>query len=117
MPTFTTPEPILVSVELAAGDTRISAGDRADTVVEVAPRDASRKADVRAAESTRVEFDDGTLVVRSPGRGMMLTRGWAVDVTIALPAGSRVQARTGAGDVRADGALADCTVKSGAGTV
>jgi DUF4097 and DUF4098 domain-containing protein YvlB len=117
MPTFSTPEPILVSVELMAGNTHITAGERDETVVEVAPRDASRKADVRAAEQTRVEFADGKLLVRSPGKGLTLTRGWAVDVTIALPAGSRVQARTGAGDVGADGTLADCTFKSGAGAI
>ena len=117
MPTFTTPDPILVSLELGAGDARISASERDDTVVEVTPRDASRPADVRAAEQTRVEFADGKLVVRTPRQGLSLTRGWAVDVTIALPAGSRVQGKTGAGDLLADGTLADCTFKTGAGAV
>ena len=117
MPTFTTPEPILVSLDLAAGDARISAGERDDTVVEVAPRDASRRADVRAAEQTRVEFADGRLVVRTPRQGLSFSRGWAVDVTIALPAGSRVQGRTGVGELHADGTLADCTFKSGAGAI
>ena len=36
---FDTPDPISVTVELAVGDIRIEASDRADTVVEVRPRD------------------------------------------------------------------------------
>ena len=37
MPTFDTPEPISVTVELSVGDHRIVAGDRTDNVVEVRP--------------------------------------------------------------------------------
>jgi hypothetical protein len=39
MPIFTTPEPISVAIELVVGDVRITAGDRAHTVVEVGPSD------------------------------------------------------------------------------
>ena len=44
MPTFDTPEPISVSLELGVGDIRIVAGDRTDTVVEVRPTDPPRRA-------------------------------------------------------------------------
>ena len=37
MPTFDTPEPISVTVELTLGDVRISAAERTDTVVAVEP--------------------------------------------------------------------------------
>ena len=117
MPTFSTPEPIHVTLDLAAGDARISAQDRQDTVVEVTPRDPARDADARAAQQTRVELADGRLVVRTPGHGLSLRKGWAVDVTIALPAGSRVDGHTGAGDLHADGTLAECEFKSGAGAI
>jgi DUF4097 and DUF4098 domain-containing protein YvlB len=117
MPTFTTPQPILVTLDLAAGDARISAGEREDTVVEVAPRDASRPADVRAAEQARVEFDNGRLHVRTPRQGLSFNKGGFVEVTIALPTGSRVDGHTGAGTLHADGTLADCTLKSGAGDI
>jgi DUF4097 and DUF4098 domain-containing protein YvlB len=117
MPTFSTPEPIHVILDLAAGDARLSAEDRRDTVVEVVPRDPSRRADVRTAEQTRVELSDGRLVVRTPRQGLSLTKGGAVDVTIALPAGSRVEGHTGAGELRADGTLADCDFKSGVGAI
>ena len=49
MPTFATPQPIHVSLELAAGAVRISASERTDTVVEVRPRDPASAADVQAA--------------------------------------------------------------------
>jgi DUF4097 and DUF4098 domain-containing protein YvlB len=115
MPTFPTPQPIQVSLELAAGDARLTATERDDTVVEVRPRDPSRKADVRAAEDVRVELGDGRLLVKSTRQG--LNRPGAVDVTIALPSGSRLDGKTGAGDLSADGVLGECTFKSGAGAL
>ena len=66
MPTFDTPEPISVSLELGVGDIRIVAGDRTDTVVEVRPTDPAKKGDVTAAEQTRVEFAAGRLQIRAP---------------------------------------------------
>ncbi|MGI8415742.1 MAG: DUF4097 family beta strand repeat-containing protein, partial [Nakamurella sp.] len=35
MPTFGTPEPITVTIDLPIGDVRLTASDREDTVVEV----------------------------------------------------------------------------------
>jgi DUF4097 and DUF4098 domain-containing protein YvlB len=116
MPTFSTPEPIVITIDIASGDARISAGDRHDTVVDVAPRDPSREADVHAAGQTRVDLVDGRLLVRTPRTGLSL-RGGSVDVTIAAPTGSSVDGRTGAGDLDGEGTLADCTFKSGAGAI
>ena len=66
MPTYDTPEPISVSLELGVGDIRIAASDRTDTVVEVRPSDPTSEDDVTAAEQTRVEFADGRLSVKAP---------------------------------------------------
>ena len=66
MPTFATPEPITVSIWVPAGDIRITATERTDTVVDVQPGDVGRDEDVRAAEQTRVDFTDGHLSVRAP---------------------------------------------------
>ena len=44
MPTFETPEPISVSLELGVGDVRIAASERTDTVVEVRPSDPPKNA-------------------------------------------------------------------------
>ncbi len=37
MPTYPTPEPVTVAVTMKAGDVRVVASDRADTVVSVDP--------------------------------------------------------------------------------
>jgi DUF4097 and DUF4098 domain-containing protein YvlB len=119
MPSFDTPQPITATIELIAGDLRIVAAERTDTVVEVHPSDPGSDADVRAADQTRVEYGDGRLLVKTPkqrGLGLFGKPG-SVDVTLDLPAGCKVQAEVGAGGVRAAGAIAACAVKCGAGDV
>jgi hypothetical protein len=114
MPTFDTPEPISVSFEIEAGDARIAASDRADTVVEIRPSDASHEADTRAAEQTRVECTGGTLVVKTPKQRAlgMFGKPGSVDVTIELPAGSRVQGEAAVAAFRCVGRLGECRVKT-----
>jgi hypothetical protein len=122
MSTFDTPEPISVTVELAAGDVRLVATDRVDTVVVVSPSNRSRKHDVDAAEQTLVEFSGGGLLVRTPrrrGLGSYLGAGRAgsVDVTIELPARSRLEGEAGFADFRGEGRLGDVRIKAGAGDI
>jgi DUF4097 and DUF4098 domain-containing protein YvlB len=119
MPTYDTPHPVTATVELVVGDLRIVAADRADTVVEVRPSDPGSDADVRAADQTRVEYADGLLLVKTPkqrGLGLFGKPG-SVDVTVDLPARSKVQVDSGVGGVRSTGTLGACRVKSGAGDV
>ena len=61
MPTFGTPAPISVSLDIGVGSVEIIASDRADTVVDVRPTNPAKKIDVGAAEQTRVSYSDGTL--------------------------------------------------------
>ncbi|QUX32006.1 hypothetical protein KGD83_27080 [Nocardiopsis akebiae] len=42
MPTSDSPEPVTADITLVAGTLRISAGGRAETTVEVHPRDAAK---------------------------------------------------------------------------
>jgi len=114
MSTYDTPEPIAVRIEAAAGSVRLVATDRSDTVVSVRAHDESRPADVRAAEQTRVDYDDGKLTV-SVRRGFALFRGGAVDVDIALPSRSTVKAAVASADVDADGEFSDCKITSASG--
>ena len=119
MPTYDTPHPVSATVELVVGDLRIVAADRTDTVVEVRPSDPGSDADVRAADQTRVEYADGLLLVKTPkqrGLGLFGKPG-SVDVTVDLPARSKVQVDSGVGGVRSTGTLGACRVKSGAGDV
>jgi DUF4097 and DUF4098 domain-containing protein YvlB len=116
MPVFTTPEPISVTIELSAGDARIIASDRTDTVIEVRPRDDSKASDIRAAEQTRVEYSSGRLLVKTTQRNFF-GRGGPVDVTIDLPAGSHVQGDSGMGDFDCEGHLGECRFKTGMGNI
>jgi len=120
MPTYDTPQPISVSVELGVGDLTIQAGDRSDTAVEVRPSDPDRKADVAAAEQTRVEYSAGRLLVRAP-KGWKEYSPWggngSVTVTIELPTGSDVQTDTGVTALRVTGRLGRLDHKAGVGEV
>jgi DUF4097 and DUF4098 domain-containing protein YvlB len=117
MPTFATPEPILADLDPVIGNVRVVATDRTDTVVEVAPLDENNESDVDAAKRTVVEFSGGTLTVRAPKMRLLdfSNRTRSIDVTIELPAGSRVQGSTGLGDLTATGRLGACRYKSGTG--
>jgi hypothetical protein len=120
MPTFDTPQPIAVSLELGVGDVRITASDRDDTVVDVRPSDPAKKADVTAAEQTRVEYADGRLLVKAP-------KGWrrhgprseyeSIDVEIAMPAGSRVDGEAGVAALRSSGRVGEVRFRTGVGEI
>jgi hypothetical protein len=120
MPTFDTPEPISVTLELGIAHVRIVAADRPDTVVEVRPSDPARKSDVTAAEHIRVEYADGRLQVKAP-RGWkphaLRAGGESIDVQIDLPAGSQLRGAAGVGTVRASGRLGECSFGIGAGDI
>jgi hypothetical protein len=115
MPTFATPEPITVSVELAVGAVNLVASDRADTVVTVHPSDPSKSGDVKAAEEARVDFHDGALTVQTSTRWRYLTKS-SVDVTIEMPTGSALRG-SALGPLFAQGRLGTCTFTSRAGDI
>jgi hypothetical protein len=120
MPTFETPEPIAVSLELGVADVRIAASDRDDTVVEVRPTDPAKSDDVSAAERTRVEYADGRLIVKSP-KGLRQYPPWggiaSIDVEIALPVGSRLDGEAGTGRLYCSGRIDELRFKTGAGEI
>lgn len=121
MPTFDTPEPISLTVELGVGDLRIAAAHRADTVVDVRPSDPSKKGDVTAAEQTRVDFANGRLHIQAP-KGW---RQWApfgpggdsIEVHVDLPTGSSVSAQAGVASLNVAGPLGECRFRTGVGHV
>jgi DUF4097 and DUF4098 domain-containing protein YvlB len=119
MPIFDTPEPITVTLDLSVGDVRITATDRTDTTVEVRPTDEFEESDVKAAEQTRVEYANGTLVVKGPKSRVLdfSKKSRSIDVSIELPAGSRVHADAAVGDFSGTGRLGECRFKTSAGHV
>ncbi len=113
MQNYETPEPISVTLELGVADVRITASDRADTVVDVRPSDEADESDVQAAAQVRVDYTDGMLRVTGPKRTFDFSRKTrSVDVAIELPSGSQVSAEMLIGDFRSAGRLGDCSLKT-----
>lgn len=117
MPTFDTPEPVAVTIDLTVGDVRITASDRAETLVEVHPSDGSNETDVKAAAQTRVAYSTGALLVKAPKLGGFFARTGSIDVLIELPTGSQVHSDTRSGDFHGAGQLGDCQFKTGSGRI
>jgi hypothetical protein len=120
MYTFETPEPILVTVEIAVGAIRIEASDRMDTIVEVRPSNPARKSDVTAAQQTRVEYADGRLLIKAP-KGWRRYASWgggeSIDVAVELPSGSQVGGDAAVATLHSTGRLGDCAFKTSAGNL
>ncbi|MFD4689409.1 DUF4097 family beta strand repeat-containing protein [Streptomyces sp. NBC_00683] len=116
MPSFDTPEPISATAHVEAGSIQFTAGDRLDTVVGVRPRDAKKDQDVRAADQTEVTFANGALTVRTP-KSNLLGRTGAVDVTVELPTGSRIDMTGSWAQVLGEGRLGEVRVKTSSGDV
>jgi DUF4097 and DUF4098 domain-containing protein YvlB len=107
---FTTTAPIAAVLDIPAGRVELLATDRTDTVVDVQPADPAKNRDVVAAEQTTVDYTDGVLRIHtSTPRNRYLTSSGAVAVTVHLPAGSRVEARSAAAELRTVGRLGDVT--------
>ncbi len=107
MPNFTTPAPITAVLDLPAGRVHLTAGDRADTNVEVRPADPAKNRDIKAAEQTTVTYADGVLTVRAPQGKNHLGPTGAIEVVVGLPAGSDVRATTAASELVGTGRLGD----------
>ncbi|MFD4596493.1 DUF4097 family beta strand repeat-containing protein [Streptomyces sp. NPDC058464] len=108
MQKFDTPAPISAVLDIPAGRVQLIAADRADTTVEVLPADPSKSRDIKTAEQTTVTYADGVLRVTAPASGnQLLGPSGSLEVTVRLPAGSGVEARTAAAELRGVGRLGD----------
>ncbi|MEU5994124.1 DUF4097 family beta strand repeat-containing protein [Spirillospora sp. NPDC047418] len=107
MQTFATPAPIAAVVNVPAGRVRFIAADRADTTVEVLPANAAKGRDVKAAEQTTVAYADGVLRIETAAANGLRGPSGAVEVTVKLPAGSRIEGTAAATELRTVGRLGD----------
>ncbi|MFE7580603.1 DUF4097 family beta strand repeat-containing protein [Streptomyces gardneri] len=115
---FATTAPVSVVLDVPAGLIRFIAADRADATVEVLPVDASKGRDVKAAEQVAVAYADGVLRIEAAQpKNRILGSSGSVEVTVQLPAGSHVEAKTAAADLRGVGRLGDVTFEGAQGTV
>ncbi|MGY0498955.1 DUF4097 family beta strand repeat-containing protein [Nocardia sp. FBN12] len=120
MPTFQTPQPIAVAVDVPCGDVTVIASDRTDTVVEIRPAVASSKADVRAAQEIQVEFVGGKLTVETPKKWKTIRPfgGTAtLSVTIEVPSGSVLDATLAMGRLASVGEYDQCDLEVAAGDI
>ncbi|MFK0111182.1 DUF4097 family beta strand repeat-containing protein [Streptomyces sp. NPDC091217] len=118
MQKFDTPAPVFVVLDIPAGLIRFIAADRADTTVEVLPSDAARSRDVKAAERIEVGYDDGVLRIgAAAAKNRILGDSGSVEVTVQLPAGSRVEAKAALAELRGVGRLGDVVFEGAQATV
>ena len=118
MQKFDTPAPVSAVLDIPAGHIRFIAADRTDTTVEVLPADASKGRDVKAAEETEVAYAEGVLRIQTPAaKNRILGPSGSVEVTVQLPAGSRVEAKAALAELRGVGRLGDVTFEGAQGSV
>ncbi|MEU1531806.1 DUF4097 family beta strand repeat-containing protein [Streptomyces fagopyri] len=118
MQKFDTPAPVSAVLDIPAGRVRFVAADRADTTVEILPADASKGRDVKAAAQTGVTYGDGVLRIETAAaKNRALGASGSIEVTVRLPAGSRVEARAAGAELRGVGRLGDVTFEGGQATV
>ena len=108
MQKFDTPAPISAVLDIPAGRIQIIAADRADTTVEVRPANPSKSRDTKTAEQTTVAYADGVLrITASTPSNQLLGPSGSLEVTVQLPAGSRIEAKAGSAEFRGVGRLGD----------
>ncbi|MBV1947239.1 DUF4097 family beta strand repeat-containing protein [Streptomyces sp. BV129] len=108
MQKFDTPAPVSAVLEIPAGRVQFIAADRADTTVEVRPTDPARSRDIKAAEQTSVTYADGVLRITAPTPdSKLLGPSGSLEVTVQLPAGSRVEGKAAGAELRGVGRLGD----------
>jgi hypothetical protein len=117
MQKFATPSPVIVNLDIPAGSVRVIAADRADTLVEIVPADASKRRDVKAAGQTEVGFRDGVLRIATADADRVLGSTGALRVTIEVPAGSRIEGKAGAAELHTTGRLGEVAFEGGYRTV
>ncbi|MFI7354349.1 DUF4097 family beta strand repeat-containing protein [Streptomyces avidinii] len=118
MQKFATTSPVTAVLDIPAGRIRLIAADRADTTVEVLPADAGKSRDVKAAKEIQIAYRDGVLRIEAPApKNRILGNSGSVEVTVQLPAGSRVEAKTAAAEFRGVGRLGDLAFEGAQGAV
>ena len=118
MPTYNTPTPVDLAINLQVGVIEVVAADRADTVVTVSATNPEKAVDRRGAEETKVDFDGQRVSIIGPRpRINWLGPNESVDVKVELPTGSRLTAEIAVGGVRTIGRLGATRIKSSMGPV
>ncbi|WP_426365224.1 DUF4097 family beta strand repeat-containing protein [Streptomyces sp. E-08] len=119
MQKFDTAAAIVTTLAVPAGRIRIVATDRTDTTVDIQPADSSKSRDVNTAQRTDVTYTDGVLRIEVPKakNNLLGDNLGSIEVTVQLPAGSRVEAQAAATEIRTAGRLGDVTFQGAYGEI
>ncbi|MFI6084918.1 DUF4097 family beta strand repeat-containing protein [Streptomyces sp. NPDC051217] len=117
MPSFDTPEPITVNLQLDIGTVEIVAGDRGDTVVDVRPSSTSSASDQKAADETQVSYSRGKLLIKAPKQRSSFRKGGSIHVQIGVPTGSAVHGKSSMADLSCEGRIGECRFKTQHGDI
>ncbi|MFF4054113.1 DUF4097 family beta strand repeat-containing protein [Streptomyces chartreusis] len=105
-----TPAPISAVLNIPAGRVQVIAADRTDTTVEIRPANPTKSRDTKTAEQTEITYTNGILRIHTPEPdNQFLGHPGSVEITIQLPAGSHIEAKTAAAELRGVGRLGDIT--------
>jgi hypothetical protein len=115
MPAFPTPNPILLTFAVQAGNVELIASDRDDTVVTVLPMNPGKRGDIAAADATTVDATGDRITVVTPKRFNMIGSTDSILLRVELPSGSRVEGDCSYGAVRGRGRLGDVRIKTSYG--
>ena len=119
MQKFDTAVPVSVVLDVPAGRIQFIAADRTDATAEVRPANPAKSRDVKTAEQTTVEFRDGVLRIITPqdNHRLLGAASGSLEVTVQVPAGSRIDAKAALAEFRGVGRLGDTTIQGAQGTV
>ncbi|MDQ2782813.1 DUF4097 family beta strand repeat-containing protein [Lapillicoccus sp.] len=118
MPTYTTPNPVDLAINLQVGRIEVVSGERADTVVTVVPSNPAKAVDRRGADETKVDFDGQRVTIVGPRpRISWFGPTESVDVRVEVPTGSRLTVEIAVGGVRTLGRLGATRIKGSLGAV
>jgi hypothetical protein len=110
---FETLAPITAVFDVPAGRIQLIATDRADTTIDVRPANAAKSRDVKVAERIAVAYADGVLRIDAPAaRNQYFGPSGSIEVTVQLPSGSRVEAKTSVAELRGVGRFGDVSCEA-----
>lgn len=115
MQEFDRTTPVTVALRAQRGRVDIVAADNAAVQVNVVPLESSEAAE-EAARNTQVALEGDTLYIQTPhASGWQWRRSPRLGITVRVPTGSSIAAKTAAADVRATGRYAVAQVDLASG--
>lgn len=117
MQTFATPGPITAILNVPAGRIRFTAADADTTTVEIRPADPFKGRDVKLARQVTAGYSDSILRITAPAGNQILGSSGAVEVTVQLPGGSRVEVKAASTQFTTTGRIGEIILDSSQATV